>query len=555
MNAFSKVAALALATVLAGAACNVTSPSTAPASAGASAAPSQAPSAAPSAAASQPATGGSEIDTLTWAGKNSIGSLDPALSYDSGSNNYATYAECEALLRFDENTQLQPLLATAYTQVDDTTFTVDLNLAAKFWDGNPVTPDDVIYSLTRVNDPALASPLAGLAGVVDSVTKTGENQVTIKLKQADPPFRFKLATPMAQIIEKSFAESAGADFGTAPDKVMCTGPFKPSQWDKGSKLVFDRFDGYWDTARLPKVKQFILQEVTASATLVAGLKSGSIDGTFDLDGRNAQQLEGDANLSVKAGPGNQFNYISPVLPKGPFSDPRVRKALSLAIDRTGLANAVSGKYAQPLKAPAPPGLSSWKPDTFDAAYDALATPLNPDVEQAKALIAEAGAEGLKAEVIVQESPTADIVGPAIQQAGASIGLDITIKKLPTADWAAANFSGIEPRPFDSMLNFWAADYPDLSADLVVPFSNKYSNVEGWDDPAYRALEDTWTKTAAESDEQAKALTDMQQMLVDQTVKIPLYVDPTIQTQSTKIGGYAQTKFWFYQNFAQAISGN
>jgi peptide/nickel transport system substrate-binding protein len=551
LNAWAKVAALALATVLVGAACNAATQSTTPASA----APSQASSGAPSAAASQPTAGGNEIDTLTWAGKNSIGSLDPALSYDSGTNNYATYAECEALLRFDENTQLQPLLATAYTQVDDTTFTVDLNPAAKFWDGNPVTPDDVIYSLTRVNDPALASPLAGLAGVVDNVTKTGDNQVQIKLNQADPPFRFKLATPMAQIIEKSFAEAAGANFGTAPDKVMCTGPFKPSQWDKGSKLVFDRFDGYWDAARLPKVKQFILQEVTASATLVAGLKSGSIDGTFDLDGRNAQQLEGDANLSVTAGPGNQFNYISPVLLQGPFSDARVRKALSLAIDRTGLANAVSGRYAQPLKAPAPPGLSAWKTDTFDAAYAALATPLTPDLEQAKALIAEASAEGLKAEVIVQESPTADIVGPAIQQAGASIGLDISIKKLPTADWAAANFSGIEPRPFDSMLNFWAADYPDLSADIVIPFSNQYSNVEGWDDPAYRALEDAWTKTAPDSDEQAKALTDMLQMLVDQTVKIPLYVDPTVQTQSSKIGGYTQTKFWFYQNFAQAISGN
>src|SRR3990170_7203432 len=138
MNTWAKVATLALGTVLVGAACSATTSSAQPAST-------------PGAGASQSAGGGNEIDTLTWAGKNSIGSLDPALSYDSGTNNYATYAECEALLRFDENTQLQPLLATAYTQVDDTTFTIDLNPAAKFWDGNPVTPDDVIYSLTRVN--------------------------------------------------------------------------------------------------------------------------------------------------------------------------------------------------------------------------------------------------------------------------------------------------------------------------------------------------------------------------------------------------------------------
>lgn len=505
--------------------------------------------------ASGGAGGGKEIETLTWAGKNSIGSLDPHLSYDSGSTNYATYAECEGLLSFDDKSQLQPLLAKSWKQVDATTYTIELQSGTTFWDGKPVTPEDVVFSLNRISNPDLASPLAGLASTIDSVTKTGDAEVTIKLKNADPPFPFKLATPMGHVVEKAFVEQAAADFGTAPDKVMCTGPFRPSEWAKGEKVVFTRFDGYWDQAHLPKVKTFIIREITDSATLVAGLKSGEIDGTFDLDGRNAQQLESDSSLSVTAGAGNQFNYISPVLKAGPFSDKRVRQALSYAIDRTGLAQAVSGKYGQPLKATVPPGLSAWAADKFDAAYQALAVPLTPDLTTAKQLITDAGAEGLKIEVIIQESPTADIVGPAIQQAGAAIGLDISIKKLPTPDWAAANFSGIEPRPFDSMLNFWAADYPDMSADLVIPFSNQYSNVEGWDDSAYLALQGAWADAEPQSDAAADVLIKMQQMLADETVKIPLYVDPTIFVHSTKIGGYTQTKFWFYQNFAQQISGN
>ena len=502
-----------------------------------------------------PGTGGGDIESVTWAGKNSVGSLDPHLSYDSGTTNYATYAECEGLLRFDDKSQVQPLLAESWTQVNATTYTIKLKSGPKFWDGNPVTADDVVFSLNRVSNPDLASPLAGLASTIDSVTKTGDAEVTIKLKNPDPPFPFKLATPMGHIVEEAFVEQAGKDFGTAPDKVMCTGPFRPTEWTKGEKIVFQRFDAYWDATRLPKVKTFIIRELTDSATLVAGLKSGEIDGTFDLDGRNAQQLESDPSLVVTAGPGNQFNYISPVLKAGPFSDERVRKALSYAIDRTGLAEAVSGKYGQPLKAGVPPGLSAWATDKFNAAYDALAVPLTPDLTTAKQLIKDANAEGLKIEVIVQESPTADIVGPAIQQAGTAIGLDISIKKLPTADWAAANFSGIEPRPFNSMLNFWAADYPDMSADLVIPFSNEFSNVEGFDDPAYKALEDAWTQADPQSDAAATALIAMQQMLADKTVKIPLYVDPTIFVHSKKIGGYTQTKFWFYQNFAQQLSGN
>jgi peptide/nickel transport system substrate-binding protein len=501
-----------------------------------------------------PARAEGEIDSVVWAGKNSVGSLDPALSYDSGTNNYATYAECEGLFVFDAQTKLQPLLADSFKKVDDRTYVVTLRQGAKFWDGNPVTADDVAYSINRINDPKLASPLAGLASTIDSATASGPLEVTFKLKQADPPFQQKLATPVGQIVEKAFAQKAGADFGTAADKVMCSGPFRPVAWDKGQKVVFDRVDGYWDSAHLPKLKHLTIQEVTDSATMVAGLKSGAITGTFDLDGRNAERLEADGDLAVTSGPGNQFNYISPVLPKGPFSDPRVRQALSYAIDRTGLAHAVSGKYGQPLKGPVPPGLSSWDVDKFQQAYDALPTPLSPDLETAKKLIAEAGAQGLKAEVIVQESPTADIVGPAVQQAGANIGLAITIKKLPTADWAAANFSGIEPRPFDSMLNFWAADFPDLSADLITPFSSKFSNVEGLDDSEYNALQAQWSATAAESDAQADVLIKMQKLLVDKTVKIPLYVDPTVMVHSKKITGYTQTKFWFYQNFAASLAG-
>ena len=300
------------------------------------------------------AKGGKSIDTLTFAGKNSVQSLDPALSYDSGTNNYVTYAECETLFRYDDKTQVQPSLATTFTQVDNTTYTVDLNPAATFWDGAAVTPEDVAFSMMRVKDEKLASPVAGLAGSVESVTKTGDHQVTIKLNTPDPVLQYKLVTPIAAIVEKAFVDKTDG-FGTAADKVMCTGPFKPVSWDKGSKTTFDRVDTYWDKARLPKAKHLVIEEVTNSATLVAGLKSGSIDATFDLDGRNAAQLEGDKSLSVTAGQGNQFNYISPVLAKGPFADERVRKALSYAIDRKGLALAVSGKYGEPLKSAAPQG--------------------------------------------------------------------------------------------------------------------------------------------------------------------------------------------------------
>src|SRR5262245_35996193 len=114
-------------------------------------------------AASNGANAAGEVESVVWAGKNSVASLDPALSYDSGTNNYATYAECEGLFVFDADTKLQPLLADSFKKVDDKTYVVTLRKGPKFWDGKPITAGDVAYSITRINDPKLASPLAGLA--------------------------------------------------------------------------------------------------------------------------------------------------------------------------------------------------------------------------------------------------------------------------------------------------------------------------------------------------------------------------------------------------------
>ena len=110
---------------------------------------------------------GGEIDSVVWAGKNSVGSLDPHLSYDSGTTNYVTYAECEGLAVFDENTQVQPHLAESWLQVDALTYTIQLRQGVTFWDGTPVTADDVVFSITRINDPDLASPLTGLTSTIE----------------------------------------------------------------------------------------------------------------------------------------------------------------------------------------------------------------------------------------------------------------------------------------------------------------------------------------------------------------------------------------------------
>jgi peptide/nickel transport system substrate-binding protein len=512
------------------------------------------------AASAQVATGtpenrsnASALSTLKWGILHEIQTLDPALSYDGGGNNLVTYAECDSLLKFGDDLSLQPQIASSWKQKDKLTYVYTLRQDARFWDGKPVTASDVAFSFNRILDPKLASPLQSVVPTVKGMTATGKWQVTLKLKSPDPRARWIAALPTGQIVEKAFVQKAGKAFGTTPAKTMCSGPYQPTSWVKGQTVALKLVPNYWDKAHAPQAKTVTFQTIGDPAAMVAALRSGQLDGTFDLDGRNAGTING-GGLTVSTAPGNQINYISPNLLKGPLQDERVRRALSLAIDRKGLAFAVHGKYGAPLKAPIPPGLSTYQTGLFNSAYDKLDLPTSPDVSAGKKLVEQAGAQGKTVTIGVLASGTNDIVGPVIAQAGKSVGLNVVIKKLAPNDYFPENFSGKWPRTYDGLLNFWAADYPDPAADLVTPFGSKFSNVEGWQNAAYTKLTNQYMNSAPQSPASAQILAKMETMLIDKTVKIPLWVDPLIDVRKSSITGYKITKVYFYQQFLKELKG-
>src|SRR5690242_13873134 len=172
--------------------------------------------------------------SVTWAVVYPIKTLDPNLVYDGGGNNFMAYQECDALLRFGSNLKLQPELARSWHQASPTKYVYNLRSDVKFWDGNPLTPADVAFSVNRIQDPKLASPLASLAGAgsIKKAVVSGPHQVTILLKKANPIAQWLPATPIGQVVEKSFALQKGKAFGTSVNDVMCSGAYKPTSWVK-----------------------------------------------------------------------------------------------------------------------------------------------------------------------------------------------------------------------------------------------------------------------------------------------------------------------------------
>ena len=168
---------------------------------------------------------------MTWAVYRDVNSLDPIYAFDYPENT-ADSLMCESLLRQAPDGSLQPGLATRRQPLPDhMVFT--LRPGVKFWDGHPVTPADVVYSLDRNIDPKLGGFYGLVFNRVKSIAATGPSQVTITLKQPDYWLEGELASMPGIVIEKSFAQKQGKNYGTPAGAIMCTGAYMLKSWNPG----------------------------------------------------------------------------------------------------------------------------------------------------------------------------------------------------------------------------------------------------------------------------------------------------------------------------------
>ena len=269
---------------------------------------------------------------------------------------------------------------------------------------------------------------------------------------------------------------------------MCSGPFKPVTYVKGARTALDAVPNYWDTAHKPKIKSITFTTVNDAEALIAGLRSGSINGTFDLPARDALSLSGDSSLKVNYVPyGGDVNYLSPNVEKGPFKNPLVREAFNLAIPRSALATAVDGKYGRPLDLVETPALFTDHQSQYMAAYNALGSPEQPEPDQGKAAHRQGHAKGETVNIAIEQSLTSDTVGAELQQVGSSIGLNVKMDKLTPAAFGNVSYSGKCPRTVDALTNWWNPDFPAPSAELVPPLASVYSDVSCYYSPTWNKL--------------------------------------------------------------------
>lgn len=504
-------------------------------------------------ATSTPA-GTQPVDSITWALYRDVNNLDPVFAFDYPENTTIALL-CEQPLRQAPDGTIVPGLADV-TSPDDTTYVITIKDGVTFWNGDPVTADDVAFSLGRNMDPAIPGFYGAQYANVASIDVTDERTVTVTMKSPDYFFRGVLASSSAWIVQKSFVEAAGADFGNPTGRTMCSGSYQLGDWSIGSPLQVTVNENYWDASVKPLVASIEFVGAPDPIALSAAIQAGDIDGYYAFASiPTLNELRNDPNVTVTDGAGYQFDALLIAPREGsPLADVRVRQALSKAIDRQGYIDTVLAGAAQIPKSWAAPGTWGYARDVFQAGYDALPA-LDQDLDAAKALVAEAGAEGGTFTIgLIGEVPPLVAEGALFQKAAEDIGLTAEIKTYPADQYISLFIDPAARADVDAWFTVAYGDFADPGSVLgqgLLPGGSL--NYLPYDDPEVTELLGQARATADDA-ARAELIVQAQALAMADMPMIPVALPNNTLITSSELTGAVPSFSMMYAPWANQLGG-
>jgi peptide/nickel transport system substrate-binding protein len=496
--------------------------------------------------------GSRPVSSVVWATNRDVISLDPIFAL--GLAEYtAVSLVCESLLRQAPNGSPEPGLATV-SSPSPTRLVFTLRPGARFWDGHPVTSADVVYSLDRQMNPKLGGGYGPVFDRVASITATGPGQVTIKLRQPDYWLENELSSMPGIVIEESFAERQGKNYGTPAGSIMCTGAYMLKSWTPGVSVVAVRNPHYWNPGVHPLVGQITLKGIPDIASLTAGLETGAIQGAYVAALPTLHQLEKSRAVRVYLGPGWITDGFIVSNFKGVLGSLDVRRALSLALNRQGLINTVYQGAALMPRWLSNPGTFGYGRSVFDQAY-ASSPVMAQNIAEARKLVKQAGAIG-KTITIGTTSQLAVYAGDtaAYQEAAQAIGLKVVLKSV-----SAQNYIDFftDPKLRASVDGFptqsWG-DYADPAALLAqVDLPGGLQNYGHFSDPAITAALQQ-ARSTANPEQRAALVARAEKLTAQQLPWIPDVEPDTALVLSKSLTGAVSSSAYLFSPWADQLGG-
>ena len=507
--------------------------------------------------------------------------LDPALnSAVDGANTIITIFE--PLLLIDENNDVIPGQAESYDVSEDgLTWTFHMRDGLKWSDGSDLTAKDFEYSFKRMADPNTAAPYAATAvGMIAGFDEaqgnpdpeTGEpttdpnpdalqvvasedgKTLTVTLSYPCSYFDKLAAFAALSPVQEATVEANGDGWCTSPDTFVCNGPYMITDWTPSERIVLSKNPNYvggWDSSKIVSdtITLLLLEDSSAS---YAAYNSGEAQLVKDVPTDEIPSL-------TKAEDGGDF-YVDSILgtyyislndQREPFTDVRVRKALSLAIDRDYVANVIMQGTYSPAYNMVGPGIVDAEEGTMfidnaNGGEPYIGEDYEADLEEAKSLLAEAGypnGEGFPTITYSANDAGYHIpVAEYLQQAWGELGITMNIDKVDWASFLPLRRAG----DYDISRNGWVMDYNDASNMLELFTTGNGNNDGKYSNPEFDAAIEA--SKVADKTVHYEQLHKAEDILMEDMGCIPVayYNDFWLQSPSLKGTWHSPYGYWYLQ---------
>lgn len=447
----------------------------------------------------------------------------------------------EGLMREDESSKIVPGTAESYEVSDDgTVYTFHLRENAKWSDGKPVVAGDFVYAWKRALNPKVAAEYAyqlfyikngeayyngeGKAEEV-GVKAIDDKTLEVTLEAPVPYFLSLAAFPTYFPVRQDVIEGNEEKWALKPDTYISNGPFKMSDWKEKESITFVKNESYWDAENV-KLETLEVRLIDDQITYLNAFKSGEIDIIESPPQAEIPTLLAEGTAKIYPYLGTYFYVINvsdkakDVDPKAAevLSNPKFRKALSLAIDKQLIVDKVAQGGQTPATSYVPAGIIDSAGKEFQKDY----SPKGANIEEAKKLLAEAGYPNGEGAPTITFTFNTDQGHQNIAQAiqdmwKTNLGINVELKN---EEWAVFQ---------DTRNNFqysiarhgWIADYNDPMTFLDMWTTGNGQNNSGYSNKEYDKLISA-AKVELDDAKRTELLHKAEDILMDESPIIPIY---------------------------------
>ncbi|TDQ64074.1 oligopeptide transport system substrate-binding protein [Maritalea mobilis] len=454
----------------------------------------------------------------------------------------------EGLVKFAPDGAIVPALAESWEISEDgLTYTFKLREDAKWSDGKPVTAEDFIYAWTRVLTPASGAKNSALlyhiegaqefyegAEAKPNMKAVDEHTVEFTLKQRVPYMLQLVAYSTYFPVRQDVVEADPEGWTRNPDTYIGTGPFRVTEMNLGEGFVFEKNPNYYGAEGV-KLDKLTFRLIPQQSTALAAMEAGDVDGIESVPASEIPRLsvESDAFLVIPS-LGTTYAFFNPA--QSPIDDVKVRKALSMAIDRQEIVEFVLQSADVPATGLVPYGMNIAGEDFRDVAED-YGLGETAKVEEAQKLLAEAGypnGEGFPETVFMTyASPPIQKLLEAIQQMWKeNLNIDV---KIDVSEWKVY-YPEVQKVEYQIAQMGWGADYPHPMTFLDNFVSTSPNNLAKWSNADYDAAIAA-SKAAVDQADSLAEMAKAEAIMMNDHVILPMYHRNSYMMMGTHVKGF------------------